>query len=861
MIRNSRLAQRFTALLIVLTIVAPLSAQRVRVYHAAQIWTGKGKPITEGTLIVKGSKVVTVGKREALQGKLPAGAIEVDLGHRVLIPGLVIAETSLAEPGRDEERSLTPSVQAVEGFDFFADQWKQLSGGVTTVQLAPGARRLMPGRGSVVKLAGNSRVLRLSESLRVVLSTASRRPPRIYRPPIGAVSVDRPLQQTQPQIGGTLGDAVAGLRLVFRTASQYRPDLNDSVETQFMLLAINAMQKRRGVVRITAQRAVEVQAALNLSREFQFPLLLVTPSNLDMVVKNPSAWKSQLHGVILQPPHRPGMVINTAVPAKGARKVTSAWEYAAKLHKLGVPVAIKPQSDSGLSEMLFLAGSFVSSKLSRQAVMEMVTSIPAKMLGVSSRVGELATGKDADFVVLSADPFSTRANVEATYVSGTKVYDTKTKNATTVVKADRVYTDKGVIANGSVVVKGETIRSVGQDVSAPLDADVRRFPKGAVVVPGFIDFGSAISSSTSPSAKVARQGGVTTVLRASGSNVSAFKLGDKTKVIQSRVAMKFAVSGNLTSTIPSLRATLKRGLDYHNQWLAYEAELKVYNEKLKAYELKKAKEAAAAAAAKKKSTTKAAAKPAAKGTPKSDPKKTATTTKSTTTKAGGASAKPGSKKTTTTGKPKTTATAKKTPAKKPEDPNKPKAPKKPKANRALDAYRALFSGKIPAMVEARKSHTVNAALKLFRDEFKLRTVLVGGDALARIPDEVAKKKVAVAVGPNLVPTVDRKQANLAQMLANRQVPFAFQSNASTGARSLPLAVTYAVRKGLGTEDALTGLTSGAAELVSIQQRVGSLTKGKDADLVVLSGPPFELSTRVLAVMIDGRWVYERDKQK
>ena len=57
------------------------------------------------------------------------------------------------------------------------------------------------------------------------------------------------------------------------------------------------------------------------------------------------------------------------------------------------------------------------------------------------------------------------------------------------------------------------------------------------------------------------------------------------------------------------------------------------------------------------------------------------------------------------------------------------------------------------------------------------------------------------------------------------------------------------------------MTAAPARFLSIDKQVGTLTVGKDADLVVLSGPPFELSTRVLAVMIDGDWVYQAEDDR
>ena len=79
-------------------------------------------------------------------------------------------------------------------------------------------------------------------------------------------------------------------------------------------------------------------------------------------------------------------------------------------------------------------------------------------------------------------------------------------------------------------------------------------------------------------------------------------------------------------------------------------------------------------------------------------------------------------------------------------------------------------------------------------------------------------------------------------------------------RELPLAVQYAVHQGLGCGDALAGLTRMPAKFLKLDS-IGTLAPGKDADLVVLSGPPFDLASQVLAVMIDGQWVYEREAQE
>src|SRR6185369_3852629 len=88
--------------------------------------------------------------------------------------------------------------------------------------------------------------------------------------------------------------------------------------------------------------------------------------------------------------------------------------------------------------------------------------------------------------------------------------------------------------------------------------------------------------------------------------------------------------------------------------------------------------------------------------------------------------------------------------KKPEDkkPEEPKAPNKPQVNDALEPYRALFAGKIPAMVEAKSEDAIKLAVTIGRDEFNIRTILVGADDAWRVADMLAEKHVAVVAGPD-----------------------------------------------------------------------------------------------------------------
>jgi imidazolonepropionase-like amidohydrolase len=65
-----------------------------------------------------------------------------------------------------------------------------------------------------------------------------------------------------------------------------------------------------------------------------------------------------------------------------------------------------------------------------------------------------------------------------------------------------------------------------------------------------------------------------------------------------------------------------------------------------------------------------------------------------------------------------------------------------------------------------------------------------------------------------------------------------------------------VRYGLSSGEALRALTSGAAKLMKLDSRVGLIAPGRDADLVILSGEPFEPTTRVRSVIVGGRVAFD-----
>ncbi len=279
-----------------------------------------------GRLVVRDGKIVTV--RHDRGGQVPPFLPDAqihDLGSAVIIPGLVIGQTTLGERGRDDERSLTPEFQAIDGFDFYGDYSKAIAGGVTTVQMRrPGSDRLMPGQGAdFVKLAGAdpaSRVLRERESLRVQLGDAFKNPPRIFEPPVGAVSVEKPLEPTRRQLANSLASATAGLRATFRAAKEYGANQVVRGEKDAALAAVASYLKPGSRIRVTAPGDADIRAALALAHEFQLHLVLVDPANVEVFRDRLPAWRGKTVAGVDDLPEklnaevRPGSIKDVEIP-------------------------------------------------------------------------------------------------------------------------------------------------------------------------------------------------------------------------------------------------------------------------------------------------------------------------------------------------------------------------------------------------------------------------------------------------------------------------------------------------------------------------------------------------------------------
>ena len=175
----------------------------------------------------------------------------------------------------------------------------------------------------------------------------------------------------------------------------------------------------------------------------------------------------------------------------------------------------------------------------------------------------------------------------------------------------------------------------------------------------------------------------------------------------------------------------------------------------------------------------------------------------------------------------------------------------------MEALADLLDGQTQALVSVHKAQDILTALRL-QKEFNFPMVLDGVAEIYLVLDQVKESGVPVVIHPTMLRATGEAvnvSMETAALLAKEGIPFAFQSgheNYVPKTRVVLFEAGVAVNNGLSSRLAVQHLSLYAAQLLGIDQRVGSLEVGKDADLVLFNGDPFEYTTTVDLVMIDGQ---------
>lgn len=189
------------------------------------------------------------------------------------------------------------------------------------------------------------------------------------------------------------------------------------------------------------------------------------------------------------------------------------------------------------------------------------------------------------------------------------------------------------------------------------------------------------------------------------------------------------------------------------------------------------------------------------------------------------------------------------------------ADKRPSRDLEAEAFASVLDGTIPLLVTVNRAQDIMSALRL-AEEFKIRIVIDGAAEAYLVAEEIKSAGVPVILHPTMQRSFGERE-NLswetAAKLKKAGIPFALQSGYESyvpKTRVVLFEASVAAANGLTFDEALASITIDAAKIIGAADRVGSLEKGKDGDVALFDGDPFEYTTHVTGVVIEGVVVSE-----
>jgi imidazolonepropionase-like amidohydrolase len=187
----------------------------------------------------------------------------------------------------------------------------------------------------------------------------------------------------------------------------------------------------------------------------------------------------------------------------------------------------------------------------------------------------------------------------------------------------------------------------------------------------------------------------------------------------------------------------------------------------------------------------------------------------------------------------------------------------PKRDLKNEAMLMVLERKIPVHVHASMVDNIMTAVRL-GDEFNFYKLSIAhGDEAYKIADVLAEKKIVVVVGPRMIVSDrDGHAINLSKRLVEAGVEICIMTDADVVQQEfLRFQAALAVKYGLDSHEALKAITINPAKLIGMENRIGSIETGKDADLVIFEGDPFDIATGVKRVLINGKTVFQSEEKE
>ncbi len=189
------------------------------------------------------------------------------------------------------------------------------------------------------------------------------------------------------------------------------------------------------------------------------------------------------------------------------------------------------------------------------------------------------------------------------------------------------------------------------------------------------------------------------------------------------------------------------------------------------------------------------------------------------------------------------------------------ATKVPDRDLRKEALADVLAGKVPLMITAQRHQDIESALRL-QQEFGFKLVLDGAAEAYTVLDQIKAAKIPVIAHAPMARfggDMENASRETPVKLRDAGIPFTFQSGFEDyvpKTRVVLYEAAVAAAHGLGQEGALRAITIDAAKILGLDQRIGSIAVGKDGDLALYDGDPFEYTTHCVGTVIEGAVVFE-----
>lgn len=368
-------------------------------------------------ILVKSGKIAMIAKDIEATSDMQV----VDAMGKLVFPGFIDAHTHMGlwedgmgfegADGNEETDPVTPHLRAIDGINPMDRNFKEaLEGGITTVATGPGSANVMGGQFVVVKAVGDridDMIIKDPAGFKIAFGE---NPKSVY-------GKDDRAPQTRMAIA-------ALIRETLKKAVNYHEDMQDYVsdedvdrpEYDIKLDALIPLLEKKAPLKAHAHRADDIFTAIRIAKEFDLELTLDHCTEGHLIANH------------IAKEGYPALVGPSLCERSKIELKNLDFKTAAVLSNAGVQVALITDHPVVPIQYLPLCAALaIKAGMEEQKALEAITINPARILGLSEKIGSIEEGKDADIVIWDGHPLDVKSVVSMTIVDGSIVYNSAEK--------------------------------------------------------------------------------------------------------------------------------------------------------------------------------------------------------------------------------------------------------------------------------------------------------------------------------------------------------------------------------------------------------------------------------------------------